>query len=243
MASDPRPTIVAALGDISQDEGTAAQFRECYHPAWGSFQDITRPAMGNHDDVADGGKSYFNYFSDLDLNEPKGWYAYQHGDWQVFVLNTECGGVGGCEKGDPQYEWLKQQLSTVTTDNILAYWHKPRFAIGKHGNFSTIADAYALLDQAGADVILAGHDDGFQRWAPLRADGTRDASAPRSFVVGTGGGSLRSITTSSPPKTLEYYQDDHYGVMRLELQSCSYRWEFINVDGKLLDHGSGGPTC
>ena len=37
------------LGDNAYEDGTAADFRECYDPSWGKYKARTKPAPGNHD--------------------------------------------------------------------------------------------------------------------------------------------------------------------------------------------------
>ena len=39
---------VLALGDEAYPEGTEKEFDECYEPAWGRFEERTRPVPGNH---------------------------------------------------------------------------------------------------------------------------------------------------------------------------------------------------
>ena len=234
--------IVAALGDLAYSDGSAEDFEECYDPAWGSFKARTRPALGNHDDNTRQAAPYFDYFSHVEMPEPEGWYSYSLRSWHVIVLNSNCGEVGGCDADDPQGRWLRQELASVETGNILAYWHAPLFSTGDHGSFDAIEDLYRMLDEAGADIILAGHDHDYQRWAPQDASGTVDPDAPRQFVVGTGGAELREFTRPAPDD-LEFRQNEHWGVLRLELTSCGYTWAFIDVDGNVLDQGEADGTC
>src|SRR6202007_91791 len=42
------PGTVFAAGDLAYEKGSAAEFKNCYGPAWGRFKDRTRPALGNH---------------------------------------------------------------------------------------------------------------------------------------------------------------------------------------------------
>src|SRR5437660_5749537 len=45
------PGTVFAAGDLAYEKGSAADFKNCYDPAWGRFKDGTRPALGNHEYV------------------------------------------------------------------------------------------------------------------------------------------------------------------------------------------------
>ena len=50
------------------------------------------------------------------------------------MLNSECepgSGYwlpGGCAAGSAQDLWLKNDLATAPTNNIIAMWHKPRWS-------------------------------------------------------------------------------------------------------------------
>src|SRR4249920_3929207 len=54
--------IILALGDLAYMQGTAANFRDCYDPAWGRHLDRTRPVPGNHEYETAGASAYFDYF-------------------------------------------------------------------------------------------------------------------------------------------------------------------------------------
>ena len=88
---------VAAIGDEAYENGTTADFANCYDPTWGRFKDRTRPAPGNHDyqeygppnpgvdTTADG---YFGYFGVAAHQQPMGIYSYDLGAWHIVVLNS-----------------------------------------------------------------------------------------------------------------------------------------------------------
>lgn len=50
---------------------------------------------------------------------------------------------------------------------------------------------WRTLDEAGADVVVSGHDHNYERFHPQDADGNPDPNAITEFVVGTGGIELR----------------------------------------------------
>ena len=98
---------------------------------------------------------------------------------------------------------------------------------------------WQALDAAGAEIVLAGHDHNYQRWAPQTWSGTRDeARGIRQFVVGTGGRSHYALRT--PPANVEAFNGDTFGILQLILHPTSYDWQFIPEAGKSFrDAGSG----
>jgi hypothetical protein len=108
--------------------------------------------------------------------------------------------------------------------------HHPRFSSGYHGSDTTLAPLWRTLAVGGADVVLAGHDHHYERFAPI--DGIR------SFVVGTGGRSHYPVLRRLPAS--EVVDDRTYGVLKLTLRSGAYAWRFVPVAGSTFaDAGSG----
>lgn len=235
------PGTIAALGDIAYPDGSPEAFARCFDPAWGPVRDRIRPAMGNHDAQTPAAAGYFAYFGAAAGPAPDGYYSYELGAWHVAVLNSNCGLVGGCGPGSPQLRWLEADLAAAGTRNILAYWHAPRFSTGVHGDSEAMAALWETLVRAGADIVLAGHDHDYQRFAPMDADGAPDPGGVREFVVGTGGAGLRRQVREHP--ALEVRVGDTWGVLRLELVECGYRWSFIAVDRTVRDQGAQEGTC
>lgn len=236
-----RDGVVAALGDLAYNNGTLSEFEDCYLPTWGRFLDRTRPTQGNHDVRTAGAAGYFEVFGDRAGPEPQGYYSYQLGSWHVVVLNSNCEQVGGCGPDSPQVAWLRDDLTAAGTGNILTYWHHPRWSTGSHGDNPAMDTIWRTLADAGADIVLSGHDHDYQRFAPLDADGQAAGTGLRAFVVGTGGKSLRDFDSNDD--RVQYRQNDQLGIVELDLEPCGYRWAFHVVDGSTSDRGETTGTC
>jgi hypothetical protein len=91
-----------------------------------------------------------------------------------------------------------------------------------------------MLYANGADVILSGHAHRYERHARMTPEGVVDqTNGIRQFVVGTGGepGGSEIHTEQVPPGVLEMVVIDEFGVVKLDLDTGSYTWTFIAVDG------------
>jgi hypothetical protein len=77
---------------------------------------------------------YFDYFGAAAGSRSTGWYSFDVGAWHLIALNSECAHVGGCGRGSRQERWLRADLAAHRTACTLAYWHKPRFSSGLHGD-------------------------------------------------------------------------------------------------------------
>ena len=233
--------VAYTVGDNVYPSGTAANFTNCYDPTWGQFKDRTRPAPGNHDyNNLPGAGPYFAYFGANAGPAGKGWYRYESGTWRVYSLNSEYG-VGSASFNN-QLAWLKADLAADPHKCTLAMWHRPRFSTGAHGNSTRMAQAFSALYDAGADVVIGGHDHGYQRFAPADPTGAADAARGiREIVAATGGAELYDWKTTSP--ILEVRDDTAFGVLRLDLHPGSYSWEFVPVTGPTGFTDSGTTAC
>jgi hypothetical protein len=233
---------VFTLGDNVYSDGTDLQFSNCYDPTWGRYKARTRPAPGNHDYHTPGASGYFDYFGSAAGEMGKGYYSYDLGAWHIIVLNSECTQVGGCESDSPQGQWLEADLAANPKVCTLAYWHRPRFSSGSvHGSNARYRDFWRLLYDAGADVVLNGHDHTYERFAPQDPAGIADPGRGiREFVVGTGGAGLYTFGTPEPNS--EVREGNTHGVLKLTLHPTSYDWEFVPIAGQTFTD-SGSASC
>lgn len=232
---------VFTLGDNAYTDGSQTNFTNCFDPTWGRFKSRTRPATGNHEYYTAGAGAYFDYFGAAAGERGKGYYSYELGAWHIVVLNSNCSQVGGCNQGSLQEQWLQSDLAAHPAFCTLAYWHEPLFSAGPHGNATQMAPLWQDLYDAGAEIVMAGHDHDYERFAPQDAQGVADPQfGIREFVAGTGGESHYSIL--SPIANLEVYNDDTFGVLKLTLHATSYDWEFIPKQGRTF-RDSGSDPC
>jgi acid phosphatase type 7 len=235
---DRMPGTVFTLGDNAQGTGAAEEYANCYGPTWGRHLVRTLPTVGNHDWDVTGGGPYFAYFGASAGSPGRGYYSVELGAWHVISLNSEA----AAGAGSAQYEWLKADLAASSADCTLVMWHRPLFSSGPNGGSSRMRDAWRLLQQHGAELVLSGHDHHYERFAPQDADGRALATGIRAFVVGTGGYSLYWRASSVPNS--EVFDSRTWGVLRLTLKAASYDWEFVPIAGQnFRDVGSAHCTA
>jgi hypothetical protein len=229
---------VFTTGDNVYPDGTSAEFANCYDPTWGRHKARTRPSAGNHDYHTQGAAGYYSYFGAAAGDPSKGYYSYNLGDWHIIVLNSEI----SAGANSAQVQWLRADLAAHPVACTAAYWHKPRFSSGEHhGSSTSMRPLWQALYDFGADVVLAGHEHNYERFAPQDPEGVADpARGIREFVVGMGGRSHYAFGT--PIANSEVRNADTYGVLKLTLHPTSYTWEFIPEAGKTFTD-SGTASC
>ena len=238
---DGLPGTVAVLGDSAYENGTPDEFARCYEPTWGRHRARTRPAVGNHEYGTPGAAGYFAYFGAAAGEAGKGWYSYDLGAWHVVALNSNCTQVGGCQAGSEQERWLRADLAASAAECTLAYMHHPRFSSGNtHGGSPAVEPLWRALHEHGAEIVLAGHEHDYERFAPQTSTGALDRQrGVRQFVVGTGGRTLRSF--GPPDQHTEARNNTAWGLLHLRLRDGSYDWRFVAQPGSsFTDAGTSG---
>jgi hypothetical protein len=247
------------LGDNQYDSGLYSEYTGAgaYGQTWGAaFNPIVHPVPGNHEYLASGAAAgYFQYFSSNGVvtNSPQGYYSFNLSDWHVVALNSNCSDAKGCSDAltggttSAQDAWLQSDLAANTKPCVLAMWHHPLFSSGWTLGTPSVAPLWTALYNAGADIVLGGHDHLYERYAQQDPSGDATPTGIREFVVGTGGESLNGLTAH--PSTLQASDRSDFGVLALTLHATSYSWEFVTTSGKTVDggttacHHSGAPPA
>jgi hypothetical protein len=228
---------VYTLGDNAYESGALTEYQTCYDPSWGAFKAVTRPAAGNHDYITAGAAGYFSYYGAAAGSPAQGFYSYDLGAWHIIVLNSDCGGAGGCGTTSAQGKWLQADLAAHPTLCSLAYWHEPYYSSGEWGNNTYMGPLVQILYNAGVEVMLSGHDHDYERFAPQDLNGLVDnARGIVQFVAGTGGSNNTPWTTIQPNSLVR--QNTTFGVLKFTLHPTSYDWQFIPVSGSFKDSGT-----
>lgn len=102
---------------------------------------------------------------------------------------------------------------------------------------------YELLDERGVDVVLAGHEHTYQRFAPMDAFGRPDPDGIRRFVVGTGGSTYGDLPGGEAAANREAGQVRSFGVLRMELGAGGYDWAFVTAPGEPPYEDAGHADC
>jgi hypothetical protein len=140
-------------------------------------------------------------------------------------------------------KWLHNDLATHPNTCTLAYWHHPHFSSGfstdDNGGRNVTTAFWRELYNAGADLVLNGHDHDYERFGLQDPEGEPDPGyGVREFVVGTGGRSHSSFP--APSLNSEVRNGDTFGVLFLTLHRASYDWKFVPIPGSTFtDSGSG----
>ena len=236
---DTIPGTVFAAGDNAYQDGTPAEYANCYDPTWGRFKARTRPVPGNHDYYTPGAAGYFGYFGAAAADPAKGYYSYDLGTWHIIALNSNI----GMDAGSEQEQWLRADLAAHPALCTLAYWHPPLFSSSTLPVMAAAQATWQDLYNAGAELVINGHHHDYERFAPQTPAGEVDqAHGIREIVVGTGGGD-GLFPFGATAAHSEVRNNETFGVLKLTLRVTGYDWKFIPIEGpqfsSFTDSGSG----
>jgi hypothetical protein len=227
-------TILLA-GDIAYLHGSAQDFARCFDPFWGRFRDRWFAVPGNHEYETDGAQPFFDYFGDAAGESREGYFALATGDWLVLMLNS----IISTARNSPQGEFVRQQLETRRPRCTLAMWHHPLYTSGPNQPNGQMRELWSVLEAAGAEVVVNGHDHLYERFGRQNAQGQLSQTGMRQFTVGTGGATLYAVAAISNNSEVRLSK---HGVLRLTLMTWSYRWEFLTTPGGTVED-SGSENC
>ena len=240
MCGEPGAAVTATLldrlsgtvftaGDNAYMHGSAADF-QCYQRTWGRHRGRTYATPGNHDYESPGASAYFEYFGERAGPYGLGYYSYDLAAWHVISLNSNV----PMGEGSPQLAWLRADLQRSRVPCVAAIIHHPLVSSGPNGDNPQVRELWRALVEAGADIVISGHDHLYERHARIDQDGRPATRGARLFTVGTGGATLypsSSLRSTTEAKVVAW------GVIRFTLLPGTYRWDFHTVDG-IVDSGA-----
>jgi hypothetical protein len=190
---------------------------------WETFLDIEHdlmqvsnlyPAIGNHE------MNHRNYFDAL--SPPGRWYSFDRGDAHFVSLQVD--GYGRYTPGQPQYEWLVNDLASTSKPWKFVFFHIPPYSSGGHGSDLNVRQALApLFEQYGVTIVFNGHDHDYERSV---------ANGVTYIVTGGGGAPLYSKGRDNPASV--YFASVHHFV-QITLSGDTLYGVAIEPDGTEFD--------
>jgi 3',5'-cyclic-AMP phosphodiesterase len=113
---------------------------------------------GEHDTSVDDGKMYLERYAKG--TKGNGWYSFNHKGVHFVGLNNVAQLEGMGKLGQPQVDWLKDDLHAVKSSTpIVVFAHIPLWAVYPEWGWGTSdsEQAFALMKRFGSVTVLNGH--------------------------------------------------------------------------------------
>jgi hypothetical protein len=240
LVKGQNPNQILMLGDYQYSYGSLSAILggadKLYGPKPGGLWPLIKPTAGPSHDIKSCAENDYKTYWGVGGMQP---YSFALGSWHIISLPSAAHRYGCNTAG--VLAWLKQDLAAHTNTCTLAFWHAPYWTrpTSTHGRDLAVKPWVQALYDAGADVILSGHQHNYQRFAKQNPSDQLDpARGLRQWVVGTGGVGHYSFTGSAAH--VEASDATTYGALRLTLRSAGYDWSFLRAaGGSFTDSGSG----
>lgn len=171
--------LILMLGDNAY---TNATDREYQRAVFDMYPEVLRKAVvwttiGNHEtaQLTDPSPTipYFQVFTLPTGAEAGGvpsgtekYYSFDYGNIHFICLDSM---TSDRSPNGPMLTWLRDDLAATTAPWIIAFWHHPPYSKGSHDSDTSLhlvemrQNAVPILEQGGADLILAGHSHSYER--------------------------------------------------------------------------------
>ena len=193
------------------------------------------PAIGNHERTRGSGdprEKESHFFSLFELPGNERWYRVDYGYTTLLVVDSNT----TMEPGEPQYEWLREELRAPRRRFTLVAFHHAPFTSGPHASLEDdgTPDEWPLdhgrrflvplFEMYGVDLVLNGHDHLYER---SYKDGVY-------YVVSGGGGApLYRVNSVENPYQQVAVSTNHY--VTLDVESAAITLTAIDADGQIID--------
>eukprot|EP01104_Vermistella_antarctica_P006303 TRINITY_DN17015_c0_g1_i1.p1 TRINITY_DN17015_c0_g1~~TRINITY_DN17015_c0_g1_i1.p1 ORF type:complete len:516 (+),score=108.21 TRINITY_DN17015_c0_g1_i1:335-1882(+) len=197
---------------------------EMFEPLTSAVPYMTTP--GNHE-TAPYGFDLAIYGSRFRMPgaEKRPWYSYNYGNIHFISASSE----SDYSVNSPQHRWLKKDLHSIDRSNTpwcIFYVHRPLYSSSI--DFGSVLDLRAALEpilmQHGVDLVVTGHDHGYERTYPVYKGKVTDFQPkhyknPGGIIhlkVGTGGVDLGNGFRDEPVWSV-IRDNDHFGYLTVEV--------------------------
>ncbi len=239
------PAVILGLGDFEYEYDFPGLFRTGFAKEMRSHGVLLRrirPVAGPTHDVR-GPWDKLNYIRNWGRN-PFVPYSFNVGpSWHVIALPSPIYRYDMPLLQRRTLTWLRRDLNRNRAPCVIAYWHEPFFTNSTSEHSATEGDytrpwVNALYAHR-ADILLAGHQHGYARFAPQTPSKRPSyAAGLRQYIVGTGGIGFYPWSTGEP--NLVTQQANTYGALKLVLYRRSWSTQFLRSGGGHYTDRSAG---
>jgi len=236
------PDFVLHTGDLVYSAGQRHRYRSRF---FRPYRDILErvsfwPSLGNHD-VGDPnqGQSFRTVF-ELPQNGPAGLkpennYWFDYANVRVVVIDSNQDETLLGEKVAP---WIVTALADDSPTWRFAVLHHPPYTCGSYKPDAKIQKTLVpAFEQAGVDIVFAGHDHTYQRSKPILAGSVVEPGRGVVYVVtGAGGGKLYEVEPlEQRPDYADVVVGGVFGFTRVSISGRTLSLSQIGVEGEKLD--------
>lgn len=178
------------------------------------------------------------------------WYSFDYGPVHVSVVNTDPSlpvtispgqFPAPLGPGSAQYSWLEADLSAVPGHMWkVVMLHRLPYSAAEHGDQQDVQALVPLFDSHHVDMVVSGHDHGYQRFLPMAAGAVVPAGTwGTTYVVAAGAGAPLYDVNSADPRLASAAKAFNYVLIHAD-STCMTIEAKDAMTGQILDQAVVG---
>ncbi len=245
MAAEPDISMVVHVGDLAYPDGTFEEFEDAYFgvnaPLMARLPFFSTP--GNHEYNTDSAAPYLAVVAAPESGVPAAdlgrYYSFDWGNAHLVSVDSN---LLATARASAMLAWLDADLAATDRYWRIVFLHHTPYPTGFHLGDPICAAVEQLVnpvvERHGVQLLLAGHEHGYERTHPLAGGQLVGSSSPSTtyVVTGGGGGVLESVGSSA--RTAISVQAFHY--LRVDVEGQALTLTAIGLGGSRIDRASLG---
>jgi uncharacterized protein (TIGR03437 family) len=240
MSAETSASMVVHVGDMAYPNGTFGELDTSYY---GMNAPLMRrlpffSAPGNHEYYTGNAAPYLAGVAVPESGVPAAdlgrYYSFDRGHAHFVSLDSNLMGTSSMEE---MLAWLDADLAATSQYWRILFLHHTPYPTGFHLGDPICAAVQQLVnpiaERHGVQLVLAGHEHGYERSYPLAANQPVEPSAPSTIylVTGGGGGALESVGASAQCAL----SMEAFNYLRVEVDRHELIVTSIGLDGGEID--------
>jgi uncharacterized protein (TIGR03437 family) len=240
MSAEPDISLVVHTGDLAYTDGTFEEFEDEYFgvnaPLMARLPFFATP--GNHDYNTDSAAAYVAGTVVPECGVPAPdlgrYYSFNWGSAHFISLDSN---LLATPRAAAMLAWLDADLAATDRYWRIVFLHHTPYPTGYHLGDPTCAAVQQLVnpivESHGVQLLLAGHEHGYERTYPLTADEPAGPSCPATtyVVTGGGGGTLESVG----PSPLCAISVEVFNYLRVDVNGRALTITATGIDGGRIE--------
>ncbi|MFA0438739.1 phosphodiester glycosidase family protein [Vibrio sp. 10N.286.49.B1] len=241
QAQLPNPDLILHVGDMTEDMSDYQLVRQFFEALEGEGRMSSvmfAPSMGNHEVYNEGRHKYESIFKSpangpFDAPNKQAVYSFDYGNARIGVITTEFFTI---DEWVTMVDWIEEDMAQSEQKWKLLLMHRPPYEGNKDsGNEWPKRYLPRLVDKAGIDLVIAGHDHMYSRSLPM-AHGQPNESGATYLIAGSASMKFYDADFGGiVPFADVLYDDNVHTYTTLHIQGESLEVHTRNLSGQLID--------
>jgi uncharacterized protein (TIGR03437 family) len=247
MAAEPDVSMVVHVGDLAYPDGTFAEFETAYFGMNAPLMNRTPffSTPGNHEYNTGLAAPYLAGIAVPQCGTPAAnlgrYYSFNWGNAHFVSLDSNLLAMSSSAQ---MLAWLDADLAATDRYWRIVFLHHTPYPTGFHLGDPVCAAAQQfvnpIVERHGVQLVLAGHEHGYERTYPLAGNQPVESSGPSTtyIVTGGGGGALESVGASAQCE----FSVEAFNYLRVDVDGEALTLTAIGVDGGEIDQFALGTS-